>query len=308
MTANGAALVRHQTPDLHIIGQGSGAIVASEAIERLAAYQIAVDHLTYLDPHDFDQGLVTDASTTTDFAGQPGGYGAVVWDNVDFADVYYQTRGANNSTDQVTDTLVPEGRPIPGAVNYWIGPGGLNYLPDPAHNAHPADYKSHNVLGDHRYLWEGFYLSTITGLSPQGNAAAGLTKDTPQPADAIPLDDIGYAFSRVRQAEPRPVDQSYFAYRDQGTWQTGTLYHEFDLVQFNSNQYAANKIHTSNGPNAPGGANWDLLPSSPLRQDHRHSPASIANTTTGVPNFAGLFGLGFSVDSITDARRLLQAQ
>ena len=44
--------------DLHFIGHGLGAVVTSETVERLAHYSVPVDHVTYLDPHDFDQGLV----------------------------------------------------------------------------------------------------------------------------------------------------------------------------------------------------------------------------------------------------------
>ena len=48
--------------DLHMLGHGSGAVVTSEAVERLAYYNVPVDHLTYLDPHDFDQALVIDGA------------------------------------------------------------------------------------------------------------------------------------------------------------------------------------------------------------------------------------------------------
>ena len=40
---------------LHFIGHSMGTVVTSEAVERLAAYDVPVDQVTYLDPHDFDQ-------------------------------------------------------------------------------------------------------------------------------------------------------------------------------------------------------------------------------------------------------------
>ncbi len=45
----------------------------------------------------------------------PDAYGATVWDNVSFADTYYQTRGAHKGGPN--QALVPRGRPIPGAFN-----------------------------------------------------------------------------------------------------------------------------------------------------------------------------------------------
>jgi hypothetical protein len=80
--------------ELHFIGHSFGSAVTSEAVERLARYNIAVDHVTYLDPHEFDQpDLSDDPSMTT--LGKPAGYGATVWNNVEFADTYYETRGTN---------------------------------------------------------------------------------------------------------------------------------------------------------------------------------------------------------------------
>jgi hypothetical protein len=82
-------------PDLHFIGHGFGAVVTSEAVERLAAYGVPVDQVTFLDPHDFDQLLFpSDASMELWTSGRPAGYGATVWNNVKFADAYIQTQRA----------------------------------------------------------------------------------------------------------------------------------------------------------------------------------------------------------------------
>jgi hypothetical protein len=43
---------------LHFIGHSFGTAVTSEAVERLARFDVPVDHVTYLDPHDFDQALL----------------------------------------------------------------------------------------------------------------------------------------------------------------------------------------------------------------------------------------------------------
>ncbi len=89
---------------LHFIGHSFGTGVTSEAVERLAAFSIPVDQVTYLDPHDFDEsGIPIDGDQRLFTLGKPAGYGATVWDNVAFTDVYYQT----------LQTSDPEGRPIP---------------------------------------------------------------------------------------------------------------------------------------------------------------------------------------------------
>ncbi|MEZ6120462.1 MAG: hypothetical protein R3C28_28345 [Pirellulaceae bacterium] len=102
-------------PALHFIAHSFGSAVTSEAIERLSFYDVPVDQVTLLDPHDFDEsGIPVDEDQRLFELGQPQqtpdgtplteGYGATVWDNVAFADVYYQTRPI---------PFIPEGRPLP---------------------------------------------------------------------------------------------------------------------------------------------------------------------------------------------------
>ena len=86
---------------LHFVGHGTGAVVVSEAIERLGAYDLPVDHLTYLDPHDYDQAEIAGDEGLSGL-GKPTSYGAAVWDNVVFADAYYQTRGSNGILAAIT--------------------------------------------------------------------------------------------------------------------------------------------------------------------------------------------------------------
>lgn len=135
---------------LHFIGHSFGAAVTSEAIERLAYYGVPVDQVTYLDPHDFDQtNIPIDGAQQLFTLGQPQfsdgsqGYGATVWNNVAFADVYYQTEGIG---------LIPNGRPILGAYNELMNRrvGGSN---------------------PHSRVWDDFYLSTVIDVP-------GLSSDT----------------------------------------------------------------------------------------------------------------------------------
>lgn len=177
---------------LHFIGHSFGTAVTSEAVERLAAFEISVDHVTYLDPHDFDQGLIADSAQRLFELGQPEGYGAAVWDKVRFSDVYYQTRGLNGAL--VLDKTVPDGRPIPGAYNVLLD----TELPPES----PNPYGPVNVSGDHTYAWNGYYLATVTGTWPN---------DVPQPATSFSLTETGYAFSRVADgAEKRERNPAEF--------------------------------------------------------------------------------------------------
>ncbi|TWU31778.1 dockerin type I domain-containing protein [Novipirellula artificiosorum] len=117
-------------PTLHFIGHSFGTAVTSEAIERLARFEVPVDQVTYLDPHDFNQGIGFDGEQELSTLGLPAGYGATVWDNVEFADVYYQTE------------FLPDGRPIPGAFNTFVNDevGGLHA---------------------HSNVWDEYYIGTV---------------------------------------------------------------------------------------------------------------------------------------------------
>jgi hypothetical protein len=42
-------------PSLHFVGHSFGTAVTSEAVERLAFYNVLVDQVTFLDPHDFQE-------------------------------------------------------------------------------------------------------------------------------------------------------------------------------------------------------------------------------------------------------------
>ena len=158
-------------PLYHFIGHSFGTVVTSEAVERLAFFDVPVDQVTYIDPHDFDEtGIPVDeyqrlyevGKPQKNLNGQPltQGYGATVWNNVAFTDVYYQTRPV---------PLVPEGRPIPGAYNQLMN----------------AQVDVANSLTPHSAIWSDFYYKTVVDQTATANT--------------------GFAFSRVASGiDPRP--------------------------------------------------------------------------------------------------------
>ena len=81
---------------------------------------------------------------------------------------------------------------------------GFNFLVDGSNHLPAGSYDEHNVMGDHAYLANGFYLSTVNGATPQANELAGLTSDTPAPAVPINANTSGYAFSATRGEARQP--------------------------------------------------------------------------------------------------------
>jgi len=152
---------------VHFIAHSFGTVATSEAVERLAGYNVPVDQLTLLDPHDFDQPDVPtydDAQRLFEL-GAPEGYGATVWNNVAAADVYYQTRGEQGGAVALI-TADPEGRPIAGAYNRHL---------DDAEELPAGDPYGNGVSSDHSYAWNTFYMSTATGTPPTGAFAPAET-------------------------------------------------------------------------------------------------------------------------------------
>jgi len=95
---------------LHFIGFSRGAVVNSEIIQRLGVYFPNAGgtdkdnrdlQMTTIDPHDFDQPSLGNFRDL----GEPK---VQVWENVTFADNYYQTLADPNGL-----TLTPNGRDIP---------------------------------------------------------------------------------------------------------------------------------------------------------------------------------------------------
>ena len=195
-----------------------------------------MDHVTYLDPHDFDQGIPFGSETEQRLwqFGKPYfpldaaasarqetfSYGASTWANVEFADVYYQTRGLTS------DLYVPEGRPIPGAYNQLLSAG------------HGLPVWGWDKLGggDHTHVWNGYYRATVLGTEDL-NANGVLDEGEDLDGDGAitefdslnPNDNIlgtGYAYSRLRdgqQRRPAPVFYNTNVTHDQDHEHTSSL-------------------------------------------------------------------------------------
>jgi len=197
----------------HFISHSMGTAVTSEVVERFAAFGVPVEHLTYLDPHEYYTALGRfDEEQQLFTLGKPRaiplafgipsdptrlfdeGYGASVWKGVAFADVYYETRGSNGG---VSSVFVPEGRPIPGAFSRLLDKD--NDLPDLALEPYATDPSG--VGGDHSYVWVCFYAATV-----QGNLPTDCAKPI-NPDVRTEYARTGYAFSRnafLPQEHPDP--------------------------------------------------------------------------------------------------------
>lgn len=191
-------------PPIDFIGHSFGTAVNSEAVERLARFRVPVDQVTMLDPHDFDEGLLFDGPQQLFTLGKPYGYGATVWNNVAFADAYYQDSGI---------LLIPDGRRIPGAFNYWVQhPGGG---PNP-----------------HSWIWNSFYLDSVnpgafSDFPFEFNRIGGLV-DRPAPiffgTDSQPQDPAH---------TPGDLPQDVTNYRAAPVWTADTIFNgnfEFGLA------------------------------------------------------------------------------
>ena len=74
--------------DVHFVGHSRGTVVNSDCVERLAAAEIAVEHVTTLDPHPVD-GTLDNPLGPLDW----GDRAPITWTNVDFADNYWRADG-----------------------------------------------------------------------------------------------------------------------------------------------------------------------------------------------------------------------
>ncbi len=92
---------------LHLLGHSRGAIVNSEAVRRLGAAGISVDHVTTMDPHPVNGTL--DAPYFDFDWGDPL---PQKWSNVVWADNYWRADGGG-----LIDAFDFDGIPIPGALD-----------------------------------------------------------------------------------------------------------------------------------------------------------------------------------------------
>jgi hypothetical protein len=205
-----------------MIAHSFGSGVNSEAVERMAAYKIPVSQMTFLDPHDFDQaGVPVDEHQRIFELGRPTGYGATVWNNVEFADVYFQTRG-NQAGIGTVGTLDPEGRPIPGAYYRYLD--GAEELPAGNPYSEFSQYQS-----DHGYVWDSFYRGTVEGSRPTTGDFANYA-----PAQATNYGQTGWAYSVHNPNQIARPDPNFY---------TGG---------FNEHQHSSPTLQTSGQPNNAG--------------------------------------------------------
>lgn len=137
----------------HFIGMGRGAVVNSEIIQRLGTfYPKPVEpnnpqdpnylnrnlfpdlQMTTIDPHDFNQSNLPGLSLNnfSDPAVQ-------IWDNVTYADNYYQTASSNN----------PRGRHISNTIPaHFLPPNSPTNINEPDLSVHLGGYTEDNQLNE----------------------------------------------------------------------------------------------------------------------------------------------------------------
>lgn len=91
--------------NLHLIGHSRGTVVNSEAVERLLVAGYSVEHVTYLDAHDWGTNY-----SQTDFDVNPNGSGIEGWNGIAWADSYWQDSPYTLS-----------GRPVDGTYSLYLG-------------------------------------------------------------------------------------------------------------------------------------------------------------------------------------------
>ena len=202
---------------LHFVGFSRGIVVNSEIIQRLGTfYPLAggfktdLDNnkipgsgdlqMTTLDPHDFNQpGLKFPILGDFSNFGEPK---VQVWDNVTFADNYFQT-----VPDLTGNTLTPAGRDIPNVPDTENQNNDTRRIDNPT-TGYPLNPKQGTLLGVPNH---SIRLGANTNDSDNyENSRAGFTRET----DPIPFfyDGTGAVHGRVN------------------SWYTGTA--NFDLTEF----------------------------------------------------------------------------
>jgi hypothetical protein len=208
---------------LHLIGHSRGTAINSEVAQRLTAVGRDVAHVTHLDPHDW--GVLGGVSSDYDVnpgldiaypSGTTPNSGAVSWEGVSFADVYWQQNVA--FLDAIPDPprpgcaefrIVPElnGRPVFGSYNEeWTcrpepGNPGTNVTHSGVHEA----YRETVFSGERT----GFYYSRIGGgvsHRPDDNAADRIANNYDFETEGIVNGDFerGVITSDGTGSQPRP--------------------------------------------------------------------------------------------------------
>ncbi|MGB6223290.1 hypothetical protein [Haloferula sp.] len=190
---------------LHLLGHSRGSSVVSEIARLLGAEGVWVDHMTLWDPVDSTFGDATIG----------------VWENVLFADNYYQQFG---------EFLIPQGRSVAGCFNRKLTnlSGGYGYFSGGNHSDVHAWYHGTVELGPDandgniditnsmRSTWYasaessgatgGFHYSRIAGGDRLSHARPG-GSESGQVSDGYNrMWDLGGGVSANRNSLPTPVD------------------------------------------------------------------------------------------------------
>ncbi len=133
----------------HFIGMGRGTVVNSEIIQRLGTFYpkpVEPDNfedpnyknrnkfpdlqMTTIDPNDFKQSNIAGLSLNNFY--DPA---IQVWDNVTYADNYYQTASSSNPRGRHISNTIPE---------YFLPPDSTNYINEPDLSVHLGGYEENS--------------------------------------------------------------------------------------------------------------------------------------------------------------------
>ncbi len=103
---------------VHLIGHSRGTVVASELAQRMGAYGIPLNHVTYLDVHDWDEPDVLVDGEFHDPAVQ-------VWSNTEYANTFWQEL----SPLGLPPCAIPSGRQLTHIVAQYPHQHALTPLP-----------------------------------------------------------------------------------------------------------------------------------------------------------------------------------
>lgn len=230
--------------NLHLIGHSRGAVVNSECVLRLLSAGVAVDHVTYLDPHDWGVGTIA-TQTDDDFDVHPefnpipgiaNSHQAVVgWSGVGFCDTYYQNSGWESPfPDCGTCVGGLEGRDIRGSNSTLWNYYGKNKI---CHsNIHSCGYTNSVISPNAVIDKEGGYKYARLG----GNERPPLSD-----AQSIPIDaDFFFGIYNLKRPDGIPYQRI-----------KGIMNGSFDR---GINEYSQNLPTTPGGQ--PQGYYYALLP------------------------------------------------
>ena len=173
--------------NLHFISHSRGTVVTSECVRRLLTIGIDVDHVTYLDPHDWGLGPYGQNRNNDydvcleclEIPGFPNSHQAINnWDGIAFCDTYYQTNGivTSNNCGECFINGGLEGRAIPGSFTQVWNEYGQSTI---CHsNIHSCGYTK-SIISPHLELqFGGYKYARLVGEQrPQNQKMNGISID-----------------------------------------------------------------------------------------------------------------------------------